>query len=115
MNWLPAKRSVPPSARPASMWRTRLPSWRMAVTRLPISARPPAATTRSRVSSHIIPGPRRGYRNESIRVLMAWPFARRRGGSTAVSTAVGNDRPLMRWLAQSAEISPQGIPQTFSV
>ena len=25
------------------------------------------------------------------------------------------DKPLIRWAAQSAEISLQGIPQTFSV
>src|SRR5947199_8820894 len=37
------------------------------------------------------------------------------GFQMALSMAVFSDSPLMRWAAQSAEISLQLMPQTFSV
>jgi len=36
-------------------------------------------------------------------------------GNSAFQTALASDNPLIRWAAQSAEISLQLIPQTFSV
>ncbi len=38
-----------------------------------------------------------------------------RGGKRALRIALPNDKPLIRCAAQSAEISRQSIPQTFSV
>src|SRR4051812_15663124 len=37
------------------------------------------------------------------------------GGKSAFLIAPESDSPLMRWAAQSALISVQGMPQTFSV
>ncbi len=66
--------------------------------------------------SHIMPGPRRGYSNESISVLMTLPLSPPlRCGISAFLTAVSSDSPLIRCAAHSAESSLQGIPQTFSV
>src|SRR5438874_11569273 len=66
--------------------------------------------------SHIIPGPRRGYLKELIKVLITLELSLgRRCGKSAFLIALPNDKPLIRCAAQSAEISRQLIPQTFSV
>src|SRR3982075_733581 len=68
-------------------------------------------------ASHIMPGPLRGYRKELINVLITLvrsPFEERCGKS-AFLIALPSERPRIRCAAQSAEISLQLIPQTFSV
>src|SRR5260370_15389662 len=87
------------------------------LTRAAISILPPIAFTFSAHASHIMPGPLRGYRNELIKVLMTLvrsPFEERCGKS-AFLIALPSDRPRIRCAAQSAEISLQLIPHTFSV
>src|SRR5438067_11892921 len=77
---------------------------------------PPIASVFSAQVSHIIPGPRRGYLKELIKVLITLELSfGRRCGKSAFLIALPNDKPLIRWAAQSAEISRQLIPQTFSV
>ena len=82
---------------------------------------PPRAATFAAAASHIIPGPLRGYRKLSIKVLITAPspegllagmlMERRRASAMALQRS----RPLMRCAAHSAEISSQDIPHTFSV
>src|SRR4029077_1120279 len=86
------------------------------ITRQPISSAPPSALVFSAHVSHIIPGPRRGYLKELINVLITFELSfGRRCGKSALRIALPNDNPLIRCAAQSAEISRQLIPQTFSV
>ena len=66
-------------------------------------------------ASHIIPGPFLGYLNESMSVLITLSLPVALGLKTAFQIALLKDKPLIRCAAQSAEISLQGIPQTFSV
>src|SRR4030095_753550 len=91
-------------------------SYSQRTTRQPIWMTPPKALVFSAHVSHIIPGPRRGYLKELIRVLMTFELSLgRRCGKSAFLIALPRERPLMRCAAQSAEISRQLIPQTFSV
>ena len=77
---------------------------------------PPCACVRCAAASHIMPGPFRGYRNEPINVLICLERSfGSRFGSSAFQMALESDSPLIRCAAQSAEISLQLIPQTFSV
>src|ERR1700721_1142979 len=76
---------------------------------------PPIAWTLAAHASHIMPGPLRGWRNESSSVLMISPLFFGFGFHSAFRIAVDSDRPLMRWAAQSAEMSLQLMPHTFSV
>ena len=83
-------------------------------TRRPISIVPPCARILRAALSHIMPAPLGGYRNESIRVKIAsCPFARL--PKSAFFSARPSVSCLMRWAAQSAEISEHFIPHTFSV
>ena len=72
----------------------------------------PWATTLSRQTSHIIPGPYFGYWNSSMSEVMSFWF---RFGLRALTMALPSDRPLTRCAAQSAGISLTGTPQSFSV
>src|SRR5205823_8564433 len=86
------------------------------ITRQPISIAPPSTLVFSAHVSHIIPGPRRGYLKQLISVLITFELSfGRRCGKSAFRIALPNDNPLIRCAAQSAEISRQLIPQTFSV
>src|SRR6476646_2080065 len=77
---------------------------------------PPIALVFPAQVSHIIPGPRRGYLKELIRVLITLELSfGPRCGKRAFLMALPRDKPLIRCAAQSAEISRQLIPQTFSV
>ena len=73
--------------------------------------RPPIAFIFLAAASHIIPGPFRGYRNDSISVLMTSPDRGRRlmwsDPSSAFLIAALRSSPLIRCAAQSAEISSQ--------
>jgi hypothetical protein len=63
-----------------------------------------------------MPGPLRGYLKQLISVLMT--LLESFGcffGRSAFLIALPNDKPLIRCAAQSAEISLQLIPHTFSV
>src|SRR5207249_11123431 len=91
-------------------------SYEQPVTLQPISSLPPSAFIFSAHASHIMPGPRRGYRNELISVLMTLlrsPLYR--CGTSAFLIALPRESPLIRCAAQSAEISLQLMPQTFAV
>src|SRR5204862_2074120 len=84
--------------------------------RHPISIAPPSAFVFSAQVSHIMPGPRRGYLKQLIKVLITLELSFGcRLGKSAFLIALPNDNPLIRCAAQSAEISRQLIPQTFSV
>ena len=72
----------------------------------------PLATTLSRQTSHIIPGPYFGYWNSSMSEVMSVCL---RLGSSELMTALPSDRFLIRCAAQSAGISLAGTPHTFSV
>src|SRR5579864_2955181 len=93
-----------PTARPRSCFT--------AVTTVRMTTSVPAATTLSRQTSHIIPGPYLGYWNSSISDVIAFWLRR---GTTALTIALPSDRLLTRWAAQSAGISLTGMPHTFSV
>ena len=82
----------------------------------------PAASTLSRQTSHIIPGPYLGYWNSSMSEVMsvALPFLRKEShdGSEsrmAFTPAFHSDMFLMRWAAQSAWMLLAGTPHTFSL
>ena len=68
-------------------------------------------------ASHIIPGPCLGYLNESMSVLitLSLSVAFLLGLKSALKMALLKESPLIRCAAQSALISLQGIPHTFSV
>src|SRR5438034_1381645 len=88
--------------------------------RVPMWILPPAALILAAAASHIMPGPLRGYWNDSISVLICCPpffGADERGRElrSAFDIALHRSRPLMRCAAQSAEISSQLMPHTFSV
>ncbi len=68
-----------------------LPRRRIATTSQPSRTRPPRRTIASRAASHIMPGPRRGYSNSWMSVLIV-----RRGVRNIPSSAVFSDRPRMR-------------------
>ena len=77
---------------------------------------PPISRTRRAQASQSMPGPFLGYRNDSIRVLIIADLSlRTRLGQMALRIASRRESPLIRWAAQSAEISLQLIPHTFSV
>src|SRR5262245_26128763 len=88
---------------------------------VPMCKRPPRAFTCAAAASHIMPGPLRGYWKESISVLICcWPSflgMAPRGSELrrALDMALHRSRPLIRCAAQSAEISSQLMPHTFSV
>ena len=82
------------------------------MTAVSITTVEPWATTLSRQTSHIIPGPYLGYWNSSMSEVMSFWF---RFGSSALTMALPSDRSLTRWAAQSAGISLTGTPHTFSV
>ncbi len=84
----------------------------MAVTAVSLSTLEPWATTLSRQTSHIIPGPYLGYWNSSISEVMSFWF---RLGMRALKMALPSDSPFTRCAAQSAGISDTGTPHTFSV
>src|SRR5918994_65222 len=96
----------------------RPPSWRVPGTGGSLITLVPAASTRSRHRSHIIPGPYLGYWNRSMRLVTCLdlsaraPARRARSGS---HTALHSDMPLMRCAPQSAEICDGGVAHTFSV
>src|SRR5688572_33094283 len=90
--------------------------WRMEVMRVSITTLDPWATTLSRQTSHIIPGPYFGYWNSSISdVICFLPPAFMRLGLMASTKADQTVRFLMRCAAKSAEISDAGRPQSFSL
>ena len=69
---------------------------------------------RARFPHHARPEPRIAERVDQ-RLDHLPPLRGFRFGKSAASTAVVSDRPLIRCAAQSAEISLQLMPQTFSV
>ena len=75
------------------------PAWRILVTLVFMRTLVPAASTRSRQRSHIIPGPYLGYWNSSMSEVISFWL---RLGSTALTIAFDSDRFLIRWAAQSA-------------
>src|SRR3954447_12352866 len=91
-------------------------SYAQPTTLQPMKMLPPSAVVLRAHSSHIMPGPLRGYLKQLIKVLITWfgSFGCFFGRS-AFLIALPNERPLMRCAAQSAEISLHGMPQTFSV
>jgi len=91
---------------------TSPPSAWTATTRSPIRTSPPAAATRSRHRSHIIPGPYFGYWNSSMRLVISFWLRR---GSREFVIALPSESAFTRWAAQSAGIWLTGTPQTFSV
>ena len=90
------------------------PSCSTCTTRRSRCTAPPCSLIRSRVTSHIWPGPSRGYENSSISVLITSPRLRNRPKSADV-TAFTRLRSLIRCAAQSAVIVRVDIPHTFSV
>ena len=103
--------SLPSADSPTTATATP-PAWRILVTLVSMSTLVPAASTRSRQRSHIIPGPNLGYWNSSMSEVISFWF---RLGSTALTMALDSDRFLIRWAAQSACSSDAGTPHTFSV
>ncbi len=100
----------------------RSSSWRIVTALVSIRTLEPAASTLSRQTSHIIPGPYLGYWNSSISEVMsvALPFFRKdidagRESRMAFTPAFHSDMFLMRWAAQSAWMLLAGTPQTFSL
>src|SRR3569832_2288294 len=75
----------------------------------------PAASTLSRHTSHIIPGPYFGYWNSSISEVICFFLPRLPLGLSAVTNALQTVRSLMRCAAKSAEISDAGRPHSFSL
>ena len=73
---------------------------------------PPIARSFSVHISHICPGPRRGYWNSSIRLLI---LVERFWIDAALRIALASERFWMRCAAHSARTSVHGMPQTFSV
>ena len=73
---------------------------------------PPAATTFSAQTSHIMPGPSFGYWNSSMRLVISVCL---RLGNRALITALRRSRFLMRCAAQSDGICDTFTPHTFSV
>ena len=65
---------VPPPAVTASTSTARPPSWRILVTRVSMTTLEPLASTLSRQTSHIIPGPYLGYWNSSMREVISFWF-----------------------------------------
>ena len=97
-------------------------SWRIFTARVSMRTLEPAASTLSRQTSHIIPGPYLGYWNSSMSEVMSVALPRFRNDShdgresrIAFTPAFHSDMFLMRWAAQSAWIWSAGTPQTFSV
>ena len=72
----------------------------------------PCASTLSRQTSHIMPGPNFGYWNSSMSEVMSFWL---RLGVSEFTIALPRDRPLTRCAAQSAGIWLTGMPHTFSV
>ena len=117
MTWSAGYSVVTPSAS-ATTAVARPPSWRIFVTGVSKMTLEPAASTRSRQRSHIMPGPYFGYWNSSIRLVTCLDLSRVRPAKRARSgshTALHSDMPLMRWAPQSAEISEGGTAHTFSL
>src|SRR5712691_9151174 len=100
------------SALSTTTLKARLSALLTVVTIVPMIKRDPAATTLSRQTSHIIPGPYFGYWNSSMSDVMSFWF---RFGIRALTMALPSERPFTRWAAQSAGISLTAMPQTFSV
>jgi hypothetical protein len=112
MTWPhPKVRSVP-SGDLASTAVARPREWRTLVTGTCMWISEPEATTLSRQTSHIIPGPYFGYWNSSISEVISFWF---RFGMRALTMALPSDSSFTRWAAQSAGIELTGTPQTFSV
>src|ERR1035437_1960488 len=112
---------------PLALWevttqRLLVESKRQPTTLRPSSTAPPSLRTFSAHASHIIPGPCRGDRNVSIRVfttcLRSLDWESDLGFRLAKSACLmvePSDSPLILCAAQSAEISWQLFPHTFSV
>ena len=85
---------------------------------------PPCARVFAAAASHIMPGPFRGYSKLSIKVLITSPSCALVPSLapfgvieflSAFDIALHRSSPLMRCAAQSAEMSSQLMPHTFSV
>ncbi len=111
ITWL-QRCSVCPPSDSTTTEVARPPRWRMEAMRVSMTTLEPWASTLSRQTSHIIPGPYLGYWNSSMREVMSFWL---RFGRRAFMTAFHSDRFLIRCAAQSAWISVAGTPQTFSV
>src|SRR3990170_2532880 len=109
----------PPAVTAVMVQRLVLAFQRRLSSLVPMWIFPPPSSTRRAAASHIMPGPLRGYSNDSISVLIWGPLAGPRAGAielrSALDMALHRSRHLMRCAAQSAEISSQLIPHTFSV
>ena len=94
-------------------------SQRRLSSRVPMWTRPPRCLILAAAALPHLPGPRRGYWKLSIRVLISSPpFSGWSGAAarrSAFDMALHRSRPLIRCAAQSAEISSQVMPHTFSV
>ena len=88
------------------------PEWRIFVMRVSITTFEPWASTLSRQTSHIIPGPYLGYWNSSMSEVISFWF---RLGRRALTMALESERFLMRWAAKSAGSLLTGTPHSFSL
>src|SRR5579862_8406251 len=85
-----------PSASSATTLVARPAAWRTVVTAAPMTTFDPPATTLSRHTSHIIPGPYLGYWNSSMSEVISFWF---RLGVSAFTIALPSESPLTRWAA----------------
>src|SRR5579862_5162696 len=86
-----------PSASSATTLVARPAAWRTVVTAASMTTFDPPATTLSRHTSHIIPGPYFGYWNSSMSEVMSFWL---RLGNRALAIALPSDRLFTRWAAQ---------------
>src|SRR3954452_17790477 len=114
--------SVRTPACSATTATARSSSWRIVTALVSIRTLEPEASTLSRQTSHIMPGPYFGYWNSSISEVMSVALPRFRNDSEfgsesrmAFTPAFHSDMFLMRWAAQSAWMLLAGTPQTFSL
>jgi hypothetical protein len=113
---------VPSAARLLTRNRPVEASRERSTNSLPMEILPPWDLIFCPAVSHIMPGPRRGYSKLSISdltfvgfLLDFHPIPAAMEFRMLFATASHRFKPLMRWAAQSAEISSQDMPQTFSV